>query len=86
MRAASAVVVALALAGCSERWDGFAYPNRFNLASHRDVGSFVSLDDCRTAALNMLRALGSDTFRGDYECGLNCEPSGVGNVCEATER
>lgn len=78
----------LALGGCAERWTGIAYPNRHDLVRHVVVGEFESLDVCRAKVTATLRSHGSDTFKGDYECGLNCKASGGGGmlVCERTER
>lgn len=78
----------VALVGCTpDRWTGFAYPDKHNLAHHENLGDFESLQACRAGA----RARLGDTFPSgsDYECGLNCEASrdlpGM-NVCKVTER
>lgn len=78
-----------AMVGCSDRWEGFVYPNRNNLSNHRNLGAFESLEMCRAAAkgfLTEIKALES----GDYECGKNCDngsnfSSGI-KVCEETLR
>ena len=84
-------VVFLIGAGCSkdgERWEGWVYPDRTDLADYVRLGEFKSLQDCRSAArtkLHMLRA----TDDGDYECGLNCDDGskyGGVKVCKETLR
>lgn len=69
------------LCGCSEKWDGYAYPDRSNLRDARPLGQFPDLESCRAAALRMLSSLNS-IKKGDYECGLNCD----GSNCEKTGR
>lgn len=72
--------------GCSETWEGYAYPNRNNLTKHVAVGTFKSLDDCRAAAINTLNRV-SSVSKGDYECGLNCKSDGYGlRICKSTQR
>jgi hypothetical protein len=72
--------------GCSERWEGYVYPDKSNLSKHRFVGQFESLEECRRTALSELSRL-SAINRGDYECGLNCEAHASGlRVCKKTER
>lgn len=84
------IVVALLLpllAACSERWEGFAYPDRNDLTRHYLAGEHKTLDSCRAASLALLRRLNS--FQGDYECGLNCRSGGSLpglKICERTER
>ena len=91
MRWARLVLALLVVGGfsyaCSEEWEGFVYPNKNDLTTHRNIGVFNSLEECRaaaTATLQGLNALG----RGDYECGLNCryEEGFTVKICEATER
>ena len=58
----------VAIAGCSDSWEGFVYPNRNDLTRHRNLGKFESLEACRVSALGFLaeiKALDS----GDYEFG-----------------
>ena len=85
------LICVIALTGCGERWEGFVYPDKGNLAKHIYIGSYDSLEACRSSARWNIRNLnGSDT--ADYECGLNCEPIIKGRgldstrVCEKTER
>ncbi len=84
---------ALALSGCDQRdWRGWVYPNKADLTRDIPLGSFESLDQCRTSAQMVLYWKSStdengDEIEGDYECGLNCklEPGEGGlNVCEKT--
>jgi hypothetical protein len=78
------------LCGCSERWEGFVYPNKSNLETFIATGTFNSLDDCRANAIHILEQL--KMSNGDYECGKNCEGSfrdslrGNPRVCEKTDR
>jgi hypothetical protein len=82
------LVAALVLAGCDQgpQWQGWIYPSRHNLADHIAIGSFESLEQCRSAALARLEreAIYEDGEKivGDYECGYKCE----GSLCERTER
>jgi hypothetical protein len=66
-------IAALMLTGCSERWEGFVYPNKNALTTHLYIGNYTSLEDCRRSAQWNLAAMGKSSL-GDYECGLNCEP------------
>jgi hypothetical protein len=85
-RVSALMVAALAAWACSERWDGFVYPEKANLLEVRNIGTYSSLEDCRRAARSVLAAL--DATTGDFECGLNCRPpdSGGLHVCEETSR
>jgi hypothetical protein len=79
----------LVITGCSDSWEGFVYPNRNNLAVHRNLGKFKSLEMCRAAAKGYLDDLKA-TDTGDYECGKNCDDgskflSGI-KMCEETLR
>jgi hypothetical protein len=81
-------LTAFAIVGCSDRWEGFVYPNRSDLTNHRNLGIFESLEMCRSASrgfLSEINALDS----GDYECGKNCQVSNFSSaikVCEETLR
>jgi hypothetical protein len=81
--------------GCEReaQWQGWVYPNKFDLTDDIPIGAYPSLVDCRKSARNILEraALYKDGERvpGDYECGFDCElESGAGglNVCKKTER
>lgn len=81
-------LLALALLGCSERWEGFVYPNKNDLTKHIGIGTYDSLEDCRASAINTLSTLSSNE-RGDYECGLNCRSEGAlpgMKVCKDTSK
>jgi hypothetical protein len=71
-----------------DRWAGFVYPDRNNLAVHRELGEFKTLEACRDASRLYLADIGSQAT-GDYECGKNCRPSttfpGM-NTCDDTLR
>jgi hypothetical protein len=72
----------------AEEWRGFVYPDRFALTIHQQVGAYASLDQCRSAAQAVIRAL-PDPSRANYECGLNCRPqkrTDAPLICERTER
>jgi hypothetical protein len=72
MRALLVGAAALGALGCrADRWEGFVYPDRGNLARHLTLGEFATLDDCRRACLASISALHAEQ-RADYECGLNC--------------
>jgi hypothetical protein len=89
VRSVGILLVALLLtAGCSDTWEGFVYPSRNDLTRHRTVGTFSSLDECRSAALALLANLNA-LNRGDYECGRNCDDGskhGGIKVCKETLR
>jgi hypothetical protein len=78
----------VALSGCyREEWKGFVYPSRDNLLNHREIGTYSSLEQCRSAALAVIS--NAHWTNADYECGLNCQMSDTGsglNICEKTER
>lgn len=73
------------LVGCEQQWDGFVYPDRGNLTNHIGVGTFNSLEECRSAAVDRLERMNA-LYTGDYECGLNCDRSEFPMICEKTER
>ena len=78
----------LLLYGCfGEKWNGFVYPDKNDLTVYKNIGTFSSLEACRSADLSKLSALGA-TKKGDYECGLNCKSESIGSVklCEQTKR
>lgn len=76
------------LCGCSERWEGFVYPNKHDLTKHIGIGSYETLETCRASSLDALQKI-SSVERGDYECGLNCKADdhldGM-KICEDTLR
>lgn len=93
MRAALSLGLSLMLASCGEpdNWQGWVYPDRSNLLVDIPIGKFDTLEECRDAALAKLEEAKlydeGEPIEGDYECGLNCEPSGYGgNICEETMR
>ena len=65
---------------CSERWEGFVYPNKDDLTKYRYMGEFDSLEACRNACLSELGR--TNAYNGDYECGKNCKPNST--ICEET--
>ena len=72
-----------------DTWVGHVYPNRSNMLLDELVGTYRTLEACRTASLDRIETRG--WTNADYECGLNCrrEDSGVLrniNVCEDTLR
>ena len=71
---------------CSERWEGFVYPNAEDLTNHRYVGEFDSLEECRDACRAELSRIGAYN-KGDYECGKNCKSDSNwpdSRICEET--
>jgi hypothetical protein len=83
--------ISFLLAGCSQEWRGFVYPNKHDLSKHIEIGKYESLKRCREASLHKLSSIGK-SLDGDYECGLNCRPlknfdgSSDMSICEKTER
>ena len=51
----------------SQKWKGYAYPDKNNLTNVMELGEFKSEDDCNAAAINTLRRV-SSVSAGDYEC------------------
>jgi len=51
----------------SQKWKGYAYPNKNNLSNVIELGEFKTEDDCSAAAINTLRRV-SSVSTGDYEC------------------
>lgn len=67
-------------------WTGWVYPSSANLMHDINIGTYSSLEECRGAALDEISDH-PEWESPDYECGLNCEPSGYGiNVCKKTLR
>ena len=54
----------------SQKWKGYAYPNKNNLSNVIELGEFETEDDCNAAAINTLRRV-SSASAGDYECHKN---------------
>ena len=84
----SLLLVLVLWVGCSDQWEGFVYPNKTDLTTHRNIGHFSSLEDCRAAARGVLAELKA-VDRGDYECGKNCDDGsqlGGIKVCKETRR
>ena len=70
--------------GQNEVWTGYVYPDINNLANYKYVGSFDSLEACRSQCRY---AIDVNNFQNaDYECGLNCKNKDGMNVCEKTSR
>ena len=66
------------------RWESFVYPNKNDLTIHQNAGVYDTLEACRAASIYRLQTV-SSLDKGDFECGLNCEPGGYGlNICEET--
>jgi hypothetical protein len=61
-----ALVVVLYLAN-SQKWKGYAYPDKNNLSNVIELGEFKTEDECNAAAINTLRRV-SSVSAGDYEC------------------
>lgn len=84
-----AILLAILLLNACSRppeWQGWVYPDGDNLLVSRQIGTFVSLAECRRAAQSYVGDL-PDPDAADYECGHRCEPSGYGgNICEQTSR
>jgi len=54
----------------SQKWKGYAYPDKNNLSDVIELGEFKTEDDCNAAAINTLRRV-SSASAGDYECHKN---------------
>lgn len=72
-------------AGCSESWEGYAYPNKNDLGQHIALGQFSSLEECRAAAVDTLRRVSTER-KGDYECARDCRDESGLRVCAETTR
>lgn len=83
----SALLAVTAIACGEDEWRGFVYPSAANLADHREIGAFKSLEACRASARAYLADINA-AEEGDYECGLNCrEDANLRiNVCKETLR
>jgi hypothetical protein len=79
-------VICATLIGCSEeRWSGFYYPDKNDLTTDQYLGTFATLQECRSAALSRMQE--TNNADADYECGLNCNlNSGKPYICERTEK
>jgi hypothetical protein len=51
----------------SQKWKGYAYPDKNNLSKVIELGEFKTEDECNAAAINTLRRV-SSISAGDYEC------------------
>jgi hypothetical protein len=81
-------LVLLLYAGCTDRWEGFVYPDKNDHTPQHSFGPFASLQDCRAAARDMLAAFQA-LERGDYACGHNCDNGsrlGGSKSCQETLR
>lgn len=79
------MLIVTALCGCSDTWEGYAYPNKNDLTQHISLGEFPSLEACRVAALDTLRRVSTER-KGDYECARDCKDKIGLRVCEETTR
>jgi hypothetical protein len=88
MKGGLTIFACIALCGCyQEEWRGFVYPSKDNLLNHREIGTYSSLEECRSAALAVIT--NAKWQNADYECGLSCKMSDTGsglNICDKTER
>lgn len=72
----AAVIGSGTLASCNEGWTGFVHPQRGNILTVVEIGTFGSLEECREAARAALANAGWS--EGDYACGQGCrERAGV---------
>lgn len=60
-------VIAFIYLANSQKWKGYAYPDKNNLSKVIELGEFKTEDECNAAAINTLRRL-SSVSAGDYEC------------------
>jgi hypothetical protein len=61
------VLIAVVYFSSSQKWKGYAYPDKNNLSNVIQLGEFKTEDECNTAAINTLRRVSGDSL-GDYEC------------------
>jgi hypothetical protein len=54
----------------SQKWVGYAYPDKNNLSKVIELGEFKTEDECNAAAIKTLRRV-SSISAGDYECHKN---------------
>ena len=67
-------------------WEGFIYPNRYDLTKHISIGHFQTIEECGATIQIMLTDLGMSDH-SDYECGLNCKASDpFPKVCTETSK
>lgn len=60
-------LVAIIYFANSQKWKGYAYPDKNNLSKVIELGEFRTEDECSAAAINTLRRVSSVSV-GDYEC------------------
>lgn len=71
------LMIASVFVGCGERgpekWTAYIYPDKTNTKRSMELeGLYDTLDECRAAAKDKLKAL--DLLqRGDFQCGLHCK-------------
>ncbi len=51
----------------SQKWIGYAYPEKNNLSKVIESGAFKTEDECNAAAIKTIRRV-SSIGAGDYEC------------------
>ena len=67
-------------------WEGFIYPNRYDLTKYISIGHFQTIEECGATIQIMLTDLRMSDH-SDYECGLNCKASDpFPKVCKETSR
>lgn len=78
----------MSLYGCGkDEWDGFVYPDRRDLTNDIYIGTFNSLENCRSSALGLINSDRERFLNPDYECGKNCDTStGKPYICKETLR
>lgn len=60
-------LVAVIYFAYSQKWIGFAYPDKNNLSKVIELGEFKTEEECNAAAIQTLRKV-SSVSAGDYEC------------------
>jgi len=89
------LALSLSLTACGESdWNGTIYPDREDLATARSLGTFTSLDACKSAAdaaIDELRAAAGGSFAigaplPGWECGAECRTDADGDLlCRRVE-
>jgi hypothetical protein len=60
-------LIAVIYFASSQKWKGYAYPDKNNLSNVIELGEFKTEDECNAVAINTLLRV-SSVGAGDYEC------------------
>lgn len=62
------VAIVVLVKSQSKDWQGYAYPDKYNLSKVVDAGKYKTEDDCIMGTVAVLYEKQSNTVNGDYEC------------------